>query len=102
MFCALPCGWFSLCLRVSVVNALGLLSCCHALHASLPVERHSWAPPDSVAQPVSFVENRDLYRCEDAPDRSAGILGIYLAGAPQPLALSEVDWRDGTLRPPLA
>jgi|SRR5580704_3947052 len=78
---------------------LDLLSCPHALHAPLLVECHPRAPPHPLAQPLSIMENRNLHRREDAPDRSAGILGIYLAGAQTTLALPEVDRRNGALRP---
>jgi hypothetical protein len=43
--------------------------------------------------------HRNLHRRENDADRLCGILGIHVARARRPLALSEVDSRDGALCP---
>ena len=71
----------------------------HALHAPISMERDPRAPLYSVAQSLPVMANRDLLWSEDAADRSSGVLGIYLAGAEESMAFSEVDCGDGALRP---
>lgn len=70
-----------------------------ALHAPLSMERDPRAPLYSVAQSLPAMANRNILWSEDAADRSSGILGIYLAGAQESMAFSEVDRGNGTLRP---
>lgn len=70
----------------------------HAKCAALRLECHPWTPPDSVAESLPPVANRDLHRCENDPHRVPGVLGISLAGAPAAVAVSEVDRRNGTIR----
>lgn len=43
--------------------------------------------------------NRDLLRREDAADRISRVLGVSVARTRHPVAISEMDIRDGTLRP---
>src|SRR5580704_15033601 len=74
----------------------------HALYLSIPLERHSRTPPHPVAQPLSPLANRNLLWREDAADRISRILGVRHPGTQQPMAISQVDSRDGTLRPPPA
>src|SRR5580698_8575839 len=82
-------------------HGLWLLSC-HALPAPLSLERHQGPSSGSVAQPLPAMAHRDLLRRQDDADRLPGVLGISVAGAYQPLAFSQVDRRDGPLRPPQA
>ena len=70
----------------------------NALHVAVHVERHAWAPSDAVAKPVPALANRNLLRREDATDRLLGVLGVSVARAQEPLAVPQMDWRDGTLR----
>ena len=70
----------------------------HALHVAIHVQRHAWAPSGAVAKPVPALANRNLLRREDAANRLSGVLGISLARAQKPLAVPQMDWRDGTLR----
>ena len=70
----------------------------NALHVAIHVERHAWAPSDAVAKPVPALANRNLLRREDATDRLLGVLGVSVARAQESLAVSQMDWRDGTLR----
>ena len=44
-----------------------------------------------MAQPLSIVADRDLLRRENDPDRIPGVLGVYVARTPEPVALPEVD-----------
>ena len=70
-----------------------------ALHPSILMERNPGTPFGPVAQPLSSVADRDLLWRENDPDRLPGILGIYVARAQEPVALPEVDFRNGPLRP---
>ena len=71
----------------------------HALHTSISMELDPGAPAYPVAQPLSTVANRNLLWRENDPNRLSGILGIYVARAQEPVALPEVDLRNGPLRP---
>lgn len=73
-----------------------------ALHAPLPLERDQGPSPGSVAEPLSFVADRDLHRRENDADRLSGVLGVRVAGAGESLALSQVDERHGALCAPQA
>ena len=66
------------------------------------MERDPRAPFGPVAQPLLTVADRNLLWGEDAADRTAGILGIHLAGAQEFVAVSQVDGGNGTPRPPQA
>ena len=70
----------------------------NALHVAVHVDRHAWAPSDAVAKPVPALANRNLLRREDAANRLSGVLGISLARAQEPLAVSKMDAGDGALR----
>jgi len=74
------------------------LSCFHASFASLFVECHQGPSPHAVAQSIPAMAHRNLLRRKDDADRLFRVLGFFVAGALQPLALSEVDRRDGPLR----
>ncbi len=52
-----------------------------------------------MAQSLPIVEDGDLLRGQDAADPLSRILGLRVAGAQQSLAFSEMDARDGALRP---
>jgi hypothetical protein len=73
-------------------------SVAHAPNPALSLERHQRASPHAMAQSLLAVAHRDLHRRQDDADWISGILGIYLAGTRESMALLEVDWRDGTLR----
>jgi len=63
------------------------------------MERDKGSSPCSLAKSLSFVAHGNLLRSENDADWIYRILGIYVAGAPQSLAIFEVDRRDGTLCP---
>src|ERR1700722_16489554 len=52
-----------------------------------------------MAKSVSAVAHRNLYRRENDADRLRGVLGIHVARARRPLAVFELDSRDGAIRP---
>src|ERR1019366_2552143 len=70
-----------------------------AADAALSLELHSWPPDCPLAQSLSPMADRDLPRLQNDPDWIPGILGIFVDGASQPVALPEVDSGDGPLRP---
>ena len=69
-----------------------------AADAAVSLEFDSWAPDCSLAQSLFAVADRDLYGREDDADWIPGILGILVDGARQPVAVSEVDGGDGSVR----
>src|ERR1700722_2194225 len=69
----------------------------YAPFAPLSLECHKRPSSGALAQSVSVVAHRDLLWREDDADWIPGILGISLARARQPMALSKVDGRDGAL-----
>src|ERR1700722_19104360 len=71
----------------------------HALHAALSVECYPRTSSRTVAKSILVVANRNLLRRENAADWPVGILGIYLAGAQEFVAVSKVDSGNGALRP---
>src|SRR5262245_31707556 len=70
----------------------------HAPNPAVSLERHQGPPPHAMAQSLLAVAYRDLHGRQDDADWIFGILGIYLAGTRESMALFEVDRRDGTLR----
>ena len=70
-----------------------------ATDAALSLELHSWPPDCPLAQSISPMAHRNLHRRQDDADRIPGILGILVDRAHQPVALPEVDGRDGSLHP---
>jgi len=68
-----------------------------AADAAVSLEFDSWAPDCSLAQSLFAVADRDLYGREDDADWIPGILGILVDGARQPVAVSEMDGRDGSV-----
>jgi hypothetical protein len=69
----------------------------HRLHRSFSVERDPRASSRPVAQSVSALAHRDLYRTQDAEHWLPGVLGIYLARTAGTNAISHLDRRDGAL-----
>ena len=76
--------------RIVGEHRLWLLSW-HAPFTPLPVERDQRPSPGPVAKSVFAVAHRDLLRRQDDADRFSRVLGISVAGAHEPMALSEVD-----------
>src|SRR5215471_8788532 len=70
----------------------------HALHLTFHLERHPRTPARALAQPVPAVAHGDLLRREDAADPLHRVLGLYVARALEPVAISEVVGGNGTLR----
>src|SRR5579875_781384 len=70
-----------------------------AQYPAIPVERPPRPSPGAVAQPLSALANRDLYRHQDAEHRLPGVLWISVARAQRAGALLAMDRRDGALRP---
>src|SRR5277367_372148 len=78
------------------------LSCLHALPAPLLVECDERPSSRPLAQPLSAMAHRNLYRRQDDANRLPGILGVRMARAPRAVEVPQLDRRDGTLRPPQA
>ncbi len=72
-------------------------TCKHASHAALSLECHSRPQNHSLAQSVPLVAHGDVHRHQDDANRLRGILGIYVDGARQPMALFKMDGRNGSL-----
>ena len=85
--------------ETGLAPSLGAILEPDATDAALSLELDSWPPDCPLAQSLSPLAYRDLHRRQDDADRLSGILGILVDRANQPLALSEVDCGDGSLRP---
>src|SRR5579859_5500973 len=70
----------------------------HPTDARLPVPFDARLPAASVAQPVSSVENRDLFGNARRSNRISRILGIRLDASPRSVALSEMGGRESMKR----
>ena len=70
----------------------------HASHVSIFVAFHARPSLGSLEESLSSLESGNLLRCEDAADWVPGVLGVCVARTLKPVAFSQVDGRDGTLR----
>src|SRR5256885_57728 len=64
-------GWFAI-LFVFIMHL-------HALPPPLSVECHQGPSLRALAQSISAVAHRDVYRCQDEGNRIPGVLGIHVA-----------------------
>src|SRR5436305_15070783 len=60
----------------------------------------TWPPARSLAQSVPSLAYGDLLRSKNAADTLYRVLGFRLERAREPVALSQVDGRNGTIRTP--
>jgi len=68
----------------------------NAADAALSLELYPWPPDCPMAQSLSAMAHRNLYRRQDDANRVPRILGIPVDGAHEPMALPEVDRGDGS------
>src|ERR1700691_3105412 len=71
----------------------------NAADAALSLELDPWPPDCPMAQSLSAMAYRNLYRRQDDANRVPGILGIPVDGAHELMALPQVDGGNGSVCP---